>query len=309
MIQPQLHLRGATPTNFVDGFVDDFRFSLGVNRESLVSFDPPTVQYTPDIYDSLLLHMDGSDGGTTFVDSTGNFTPTVNGTIVTKTSDGAINPVVGSAMSKATATPGYLSFPDSDLFNYSTVDFTVEGYVNLDDIRVHSVLYDQRDSGFSGFGLVFGLSADETMMVQFDTVALARVQLLTAPLNISTDVWYHWCAMRDGETLYFFLDGHMIESKDIGSVQLYNSSGTVYIGFNQFGNGNIDGRMDEVRVSKGIGRFSIANFTPPTGEEYSGTNRLKYYNGSAWVAKPVKYYNGSAWVTKQLKYYNGSSWT
>ena len=35
---------------------------------------------------------------------------------------------------------------------------------------------------------------------------------------------------------------------------------------------------------------------------------IKYWNGSAWVAKPVKYWNGSSWVAKPLKRWNGSAW-
>lgn len=36
--------------------------------------------------------------------------------------------------------------------------------------------------------------------------------------------------------------------------------------------------------------------------------QIKYWNGSAWVKKPVKVWNGSAWVLKLLKVWNGSSW-
>lgn len=36
--------------------------------------------------------------------------------------------------------------------------------------------------------------------------------------------------------------------------------------------------------------------------------KIKYWNGSAWIAKPVKYWNGSAWVTKPLNHWNGSIW-
>lgn len=39
-----------------------------------------------------------------------------------------------------------------------------------------------------------------------------------------------------------------------------------------------------------------------------GTGRIKVWNGSAWVAKPVKVRNGSAWVTKPVKRWNGSAW-
>lgn len=35
---------------------------------------------------------------------------------------------------------------------------------------------------------------------------------------------------------------------------------------------------------------------------------IKYWNGSAWVLKPLKKWNGSAWVPALLKRWNGSSW-
>lgn len=38
------------------------------------------------------------------------------------------------------------------------------------------------------------------------------------------------------------------------------------------------------------------------------TGQIKFYNGSAFVAKPVKVWNGSSWVVKPLKRWNGSSW-
>ena len=35
---------------------------------------------------------------------------------------------------------------------------------------------------------------------------------------------------------------------------------------------------------------------------------IKYWNGSAWVLKPLKKWNGSAWVPALLKRWNGASW-
>ncbi len=42
--------------------------------------------------------------------------------------------------------------------------------------------------------------------------------------------------------------------------------------------------------------------------EASDLGRVKVWNGSAWVAKPVKIWNGSAWVTKPVKRWNGTAW-
>lgn len=42
-------------------------------------------------------------------------------------------------------------------------------------------------------------------------------------------------------------------------------------------------------------------------EEVLG-GKIKVWNGSAWVEKPVKVWTGSAWVEKKVKYWNGSAW-
>ena len=40
----------------------------------------------------------------------------------------------------------------------------------------------------------------------------------------------------------------------------------------------------------------------------STTGQIKYWDGSAWTAKPLKVWTGSAWVTKPLKRWDGASW-
>jgi hypothetical protein len=42
-------------------------------------------------------------------------------------------------------------------------------------------------------------------------------------------------------------------------------------------------------------------------EEPTPTGRVKVYNGTSWVVKPMKVYNGTSWVEKPVKFYNGSS--
>ena len=54
-------------------------------------------------------------------------------------------------------------------------------------------------------------------------------------------------------------------------------------------------------------------FTPGQVALYSQTataptDKLKYWNGSAWVTGTLKYWNGSAWVAGELKTWNGSAW-
>lgn len=36
--------------------------------------------------------------------------------------------------------------------------------------------------------------------------------------------------------------------------------------------------------------------------------KVKVWDGSQWVIKPVKVWTGAAWVEKPAKYYNGITW-
>lgn len=62
-------------------------------------------------------------------------------------------------------------------------------------------------------------------------------------------------------------------------------------------------------MSFGIKSFGTFPFGATFYEIAETPRLLKYWNGSAWVEKPLKRWNGSSWVsTGVLKYYNGSTW-
>lgn len=58
----------ATPNNYLSGWLDEFRVSKGVARWTS-NFTPPIGSYARDANTVLLLHMDGADASTTFIDS------------------------------------------------------------------------------------------------------------------------------------------------------------------------------------------------------------------------------------------------
>ena len=61
--------------------------------------------------------------------------------------------------------------------------------------------------------------------------------------------------------------------------------------------------------SVGMGwTYMYAEVEYTAGGGGGSTGQIKYYNGTAFVAKPVKVWTGSAWVTKPLKRYNGTTW-
>ena len=69
--------------------------------------------------------------------------------------------------------------------------------------------------------------------------------------------------------------------------------------FPNWSSGVVDGTMSSV--------YGDASIVPALVLRPTGGN-IKFWNGSAFDAKPVKFWNGSAWVTKPLKRWNGSAW-
>ena len=60
-------IAGTGSAYFYNGYIEEFRFSNGIARWT-TNFTPPTSAYTVDAYTKLLLHMDGTNGSTTFTD-------------------------------------------------------------------------------------------------------------------------------------------------------------------------------------------------------------------------------------------------
>jgi hypothetical protein len=60
-----------------------------------------------------------------------------------------------------------------------------------------------------------------------------------------------------------FIDGTQIGSTQSSTYAVNNYSGLLRIGIHTTGAHYINGWMDEIRISKGIARWT-ANFTPPT---------------------------------------------
>ena len=85
-------------------------------------------------------------------------------------------------------------------------------------------------------------------------------------ISTSAGSWHHLAITRSGTTLRGFVDGTQIGS-DITSSLSFDAYNTdpLRIGFGNDGRGNFywDGYMSDIRITKGLARYT-ANFTPPT---------------------------------------------
>jgi hypothetical protein len=195
----------------------------------------------------LLLHMGGKELQKSLKDySPSNHTVTFNGQIQLNAYQGTgVYPKFGKTSLDVDG--GYLYIADHSDWDFGTGDFTVEAWVHPGSPHVFHILH--QSSGIelhrnaSGF-LIFGSSTSTTAW------------------SISGGTWYHVAVTRSGTDLKFWLDGNQLGST-ISNSQNFNGSGNLIIGSNNGGGNNLNGHMDDLRITKGEALYS-ANFTAPT---------------------------------------------
>jgi hypothetical protein len=164
-------------------------------------------------------------------------------------------------------TDDYLSIPDSDDWYFGTGDFTIDfwaRFYNPSTSGQHFV--SQLSAPTARFDLYW--SGSRIQVEWWDgAVSPKYYSAYTDILSLNADQFYHIALVRNGATLYIFLDGislNVNSSNPLGSNDVGNISANLCIGCH----GSslwFRGWIDEFRISKGIARW-VSNFTPPTGE-------------------------------------------
>ena len=79
------------------------------------------------------------------------------------------------------------------------------------------------------------------------------------------ETWYHIAVMRTVNDVELYIDGVGQGAQGLGAITISDGSATgLWLGSQHDGGGtyDLDGYMDEVRISKGVSRWSD-DFTPP----------------------------------------------
>jgi hypothetical protein len=146
---------------------------------------------------------------------------------------------------------------------FGSGDFTIEFWVRA-TTTVGSggdVIFDRR-SAAAARGIVISLENDGRIYFYGgDTGTTSwEVSISTAVLN--TGQWYHYAASRAGTTYRCFLDG-TLQNSATNSVTLADDTSSTRIGAAIDNANYFDGYLDDLRVTKGLARYT-ANFSAPT---------------------------------------------
>lgn len=227
------------------------KFSVGPSTSG-VTTDPDFASV------SLLLHFDGSNGSTTFTDSsTFGHTSTVFAQAQLSTTDAKF----GTACGLFDGNDDYIQMPQSSAFVLGGGAFTVEFWIKT-SVTTNMGLMGNWSGTTPGSNWVIQKISRHIRFVVGNNVI---VGLGTS--NIDDDVYHHIAIVRDDGIVDAFVDGTSEFSN--GNAASLGSSTTpqMTVGNYPFAINLdtlwFDGRYDDLRVTPGVARYT-SNFSVPT---------------------------------------------
>jgi hypothetical protein len=201
---------------------------------------------------SLLLHMNGTDGSTDFIDSSTR-------TKIVSAFGGA---VISTSISKFGGASGffnnvdsYITTPNDSDFDLTTGDWTIELFCNIDPVESDIIINKAAGVGFFPFQIrVVNDKFNARGFVPNPVLGLAYNLGEDSGPTVEASRWYHLALVRQSNTFYFYVDGVAVDSQSYSGI-LYDADTSVSIGGTDNGLALTSGYIDEVRITKGICRY------------------------------------------------------
>jgi len=230
------------------GYIADVRVVQGTAVYTS-AFTPPTAPLTAISGTGLLLPFD--DAG--IIDKSQSVkTITLNGDVKSSTTQ---SKYLTSSM-YFDGTGDYVQTPTSNLLTFGSEDFTVEGWFYTTSTGAYQYIFDGRNGGTDVTYLY--LNNGTGLYAGYGNVNDSSVTTL------SLNQWYHFAYVRNGSgtnNITVYIDG-TAEWQITNTTNLSSTTritlGSRYTGADYFG-----GYMSDVRITKGLARYT-ANFTPPS---------------------------------------------
>ena len=211
----------------------------------------------------LLLHMDGTDGGSTFIDNSQyNRTITRNGSANTSTDQiqfGTASCEINVGVTRSQA--NNLSFADDPIFTLGTQDFTIESWVypTANTTLNQYFVLGTSTSTYLALGRASGVEA-----AIFRVFVSNNAQVALDGIDWTLNQWQHIAVTRSGNTFRLFQDG--IETDSQITSHSIGDQTTNFIGRGTTSNdvnGAYVGYIDDLRFTIGTARYT-ENFSVPT---------------------------------------------
>jgi hypothetical protein len=171
-------------------------------------------------------------------------------------------------------TGDWLSSPDNQTTAFGSGNFTVEGWIYLNNVSsTKGIIFGRGSNSFC-------LRVGQSYLGNVNGLGISRsgiADLEYCSFTFATSTWYHIAVVRSGTTIYFFVNGtqQTTQGSGGGSYTFAAPTSGFYIGCNNDTNEPYAGYIDEFRVTRGIARYT-SNFTAPTSQ-FPSTGPIPIY--------------------------------
>jgi hypothetical protein len=166
----------------------------------------------------------------------------------------------GTGSMEFDGTGDYLIMNGGENFAFGTGDFTIEFWYYSNNTGSQQILYDARPASSNGNYVTFYKSSSNVLELYVNNSVRA-----TGSTSIAASTWYHVALCRSGTSTKMFLNGTQEGSTYTDSTNYLNGANRPVIGADSstLGNLPVNGYIDDLRITKGIARYTTT-FTPPT---------------------------------------------
>jgi hypothetical protein len=236
------------------GYVSSARVVMGTALYTS-AFTPPTAPLTAIANTQLLLNFTNAG----VYDQTGKFVFETHNQVQISTAEKKF----GTGSLAFDGTTDYISAfgtanqPPKQDMDMGTGNFTVECWLRTATPATTQTFFDTRPLSTNGPHITLGVNSSR---IRFTTDSATRI---TSTTNLVADTWNHVALVRSSGSTKLYING-----VNEGSTYTDNNNyvaGLFRIGLNSFGSESFNGYLDDIRVTKGVARYT-ANFTPPTKE-------------------------------------------
>lgn len=258
-----------TPSFGLNGHIDEVRISTVARYTG--NFTVPTAPFVNDDDTVLLVHMDGTDGSTTFVDDNGVRAPQGVSAVNNAQIDTAQSQFGGASLYLDSGYDDYISVDATNNTIDFSGDFTIEGWFRFDSISSNQKFFDLRDDdGDPALG--------NTILIDYSSGFRCWVNgsnRVSGSPTASTGTWYHIAFVRDGNFNQFYVNGTRYANYEDTTPLDYTIDYSFVIGSNgsQPGVQGLNGWIDEVRFSD-TARYTGTSLTVPTAPFVNDANTL-----------------------------------
>lgn len=237
---------------------DDFLTCTGVSKKPWAPVRPRVTRPSAK-GPSILLHMDGTNGSTTFTDSSINalnFTAAGNAQISTAQA------VFGGASYLGDGTGDYISRAHNTVFDVATGDFTVACRVRPNSVGAQQIIAIKQLASGNGTFILY-LSATGFLKFGASNTSGVLIVDLTAAAAVTPGTWYHLVGVREGNVFRLYIDGVQQASATNSSSLQSNATHPLVVGGFSNGTQSFNGHIDEFAFWKGLAVYpGGTTFTP-----------------------------------------------